>query len=224
MSAKDSSGSELRLRVISAVVIVSVSIIGVGAGGWVTAIFIAIIAGMMIWELSRLVPSMKGQKIVMPVGSLMLAAAGLLFIWFRELPNGLLIAIWVPLVTAMTDTGAYFAGRRFGKRKLAPVISPKKTIEGAMGGMLAAVLASLIFSVLTGSSVWLALLAVPVSIAAQFGDLSASWVKRQAGAKDAGTMIPGHGGFMDRFDGMMGATLLAGLLILIFAPLRGMWG
>ena len=161
---------------------------------------------------------------IVPIGAFLLAACGLFFVWFRGLPDGLLIAFWVPIITAFTDMGGYFIGKRYGRRKLAPSISPKKTVEGAIGGIAAAVIAALLFSLITGGSLSLVFLAIVTGIAVQFGDLLASWVKRKTGVKDSGKLLPGHGGLIDRFDGLAGATLFVGLLLLLIPALRGLWG
>ena len=106
------------------------------------------------------------------------------------------------MVIWSTDTGAYFAGRLWGKNKLAPVISPKKTKEGAVGGILTSLLAAVIYNwffpifqlpLLLSSSLL-------ISIFGQIGDLVESAFKRIAGVKDSGKIIPGHGGILDRFD------------------------
>jgi phosphatidate cytidylyltransferase len=118
------------------------------------------------------------------------------------------------------DTCAYFAGRAFGKHKLCPVVSPKKTVEGAIGGVLGTMLfgvaATLIYSIAAdrteafsrsniGVPMYLiiALLGVVAAILGIYGDLFASVVKRQCGIKDYGTIFPGHGGILDRFDSVM---------------------
>ena len=103
--------------------------------------------------------------------------------------------ILIPFVLAfLSDTGAYFAGRAFGQHKLAPVISPKKTIEGVIGGAAAGIVGMLIYAVIYG---------LLGSLGAVFGDLCFSVIKRQTGIKDYGKLIPGHGGVLDRFDSMM---------------------
>jgi len=107
------------------------------------------------------------------------------------------------------DSGAYFAGRRFGKRKLAPTISPNKTVEGVYGGLLAGVLVAMGFGVWAGAGAdalgWLLLVSVVTVLAAVVGDLFESLLKRQAGVKDSGHLIPGHGGLLDRLDAMFAA-------------------
>lgn len=118
------------------------------------------------------------------------------------------------------DTCAYFAGRAFGKHKLCPKVSPKKTVEGAVGGvlgtMVAGVIVTLVYSVAAGRTeaftrsnigvsmyVIIALLACVAAVLGIYGDLFASVVKRQCGIKDYGTIFPGHGGILDRFDSVM---------------------
>jgi phosphatidate cytidylyltransferase len=110
-------------------------------------------------------------------------------------------------VAWLNDTCAYFSGYFFGKRKLCPEISPKKTVEGAIGGVFGDVIVSCIlafvFSVATGYSVnWISfVIFVPIgAVIAILGDLCASIIKRQLGIKDYGKIMPGHGGIMDRFD------------------------
>ena len=100
-----------------------------------------------------------------------------------------------------TDIAAYYFGTRFGKHKLSPVISPKKSIEGAVAGGVCAVITGLIIGKLIGISLYHSIvLSVIVTVMAQLGDLSESLIKRDAGVKDSGHSLPGHGGFLDRAD------------------------
>lgn len=130
----------------------------------------------------------------------------------------------IPFVVAfMSDAGAYFAGSFFGQRKLAPVISSNKTVEGAVGGVIAAIFGMLIYSVILNfgfnfrvnylNAIIYGLFGSAVGV---FGDLCFSVVKRQTGIKDYGNLIPGHGGILDRFDSMMlvGPLMEAFLIIL----------
>lgn len=108
-----------------------------------------------------------------------------------------------------TDTGAYMIGRQMGRRKLMPAVSPNKTVEGFVGGILSALLVSLIFwmvnkSVAAGYPLGMLLVLVAIfSAFAQFGDLVESAIKRQFGVKDSGKVLPGHGGILDRFDSLL---------------------
>ncbi|MCH8279228.1 MAG: phosphatidate cytidylyltransferase [Chloroflexi bacterium] len=117
--------------------------------------------------------------------------------------NWLLFAL---LVTFATDTGAYFTGRSLGRRPMAPRLSPSKTWEGAAGGLLSGLLGAVILSVfldlyLTGWKV--ALIGATVAVVCQWGDLFESKLKRIAGEKDSGSIIPGHGGVLDRLDSIL---------------------
>lgn len=131
--------------------------------------------------------------------------------------------ILIPFVLAfLSDTGAYFAGRAFGRHKLAPVISPHKTVEGVVGGVIATMLGMVIycfilqvafdFRVNYGYALIYGLLG---SLGGVFGDLSFSVIKRQTGIKDYGNLIPGHGGILDRFDSMMVVGPLTEALLLL---------
>jgi phosphatidate cytidylyltransferase len=110
------------------------------------------------------------------------------------------------IVTWLTDVGAYTCGRTWGRRKLAPAVSPSKSVEGAIGGLvcggIAAFLCALAFGLPIGLA-WAALAGVALSALGQLGDLAESLLKRQAGIKDSGTVIPGHGGIFDRLDSLL---------------------
>lgn len=131
--------------------------------------------------------------------------------------------ILIPFVLAfLSDTGAYFAGRAFGKHKLAPIISPNKTIEGVAGGVAGAIAGMLIYCVIldlafgfTVNYLFAVVYGLIGSLAAVFGDLSFSAIKRQTGIKDYGNLIPGHGGILDRFDSMTVVAPLAEALLLL---------
>lgn len=121
------------------------------------------------------------------------------------------ISVVLPFVIAwLTDTGGYFAGGMFGKHKLAPKISPKKTIEGAVGGVLLAMIGGIAYAWVMngyttdlGSALIFAVIGIVGSIISQVGDLIASAIKRDCGKKDYGSILPGHGGILDRFDSVL---------------------
>ncbi len=136
---------------------------------------------------------------------------------------------WIPFIAWVCDTCAYFVGRAIGKHKLVPVLSPKKTVEGAIGGIIGAVLVGAIFGYLlyrnvthdTGVIFVLMLITFAGSIISQIGDLLASGIKRDHGIKDYGNVIPGHGGIMDRFDSVIFVTPCIYFLAAVLVPLMG---
>ncbi len=142
-------------------------------------------------------------------------------VWVRQSEFGG-YAIWLILGGAwLTDTFAYFTGRTFGKRKLCPLISPHKTVAGAVGGMIGTTLSALIYGLVLSNYCTVQL--VPLTIAglclgliAQIGDLTASWMKREQGIKDFGNLMPGHGGVIDRFDSILFTAPLTCLFLAHF--------
>ena len=134
----------------------------------------------------------------------------------RNEPQGLLLIVLIFVIVWGTDIGAYFAGRAIGGPKLAPTISPKKTWSGFFGGLIAAIVGSLILIKYSESiSLFMPVLVVGfLSVASQIGDLFESWIKRRFDVKDSGQLIPGHGGIMDRVDGLIvAAVAFYGLVI-----------
>lgn len=135
-----------------------------------------------------------------------LPAMALIFI--RQQDAGLMLALWTLVTVWATDIGAYFAGRTIGGPKLAPKISPNKTWAGLIGGMVSALLVGALIAwaaklpgLLYGAGAGLA-------VAAQAGDLFESWLKRRSGVKDSGRILPGHGGVLDRLDGVVPVAVL----------------
>lgn len=123
--------------------------------------------------------------------------------------SGLVAVLFLFAAVWSTDIGAYFAGRHFGGPKIATAISPNKTWSGAIGGLIAAVVAAIVVFALAGlhSFVLAGFLAAILSVVSQAGDFFESWVKRRAGVKDSSRIIPGHGGVMDRVDGLVFAAI-----------------
>ena len=153
------------------------------------------------------------------LGSAYISIFFLHIIFIRESEFGSL-NIWLIFISAWaTDTFAYFAGRALGKHKLCPKISPKKTVEGAIGGTLGCIICVSIYAFLCGKYNDLGvnytsavIFAVLTAVFSQLGDLAASCIKREYGVKDYGNLIPGHGGILDRFD----STLLISPLVYYF--------
>jgi phosphatidate cytidylyltransferase len=158
-------------------------------------------------------------------GALYVGATPLSLLALRSAPAGgfwLVIAIFVAVWT--TDTGALIAGNLIGGAKLAPKLSPNKTWAGAVGGAACAALATAIVYALIGADVWRgALLGVGMSAIGQAGDLFESWVKRRVGRKNSGSLIPGHGGVLDRIDSILFVAPVAAFAVLVlgFHPLVG---
>ncbi|WP_226895988.1 CDP-archaeol synthase [Polymorphobacter sp. PAMC 29334] len=163
-------------------------------------------------------------------------AAGLLYcglpmialIWLRGLPNtGIALTIAVLAVVWATDIGAYFTGRAIGGSKLAPAISPNKTWAGAIGGVIAAIITGAILTSLAigptvdgdvshiQTIVIFSIIAAFLAVVAIVGDLFESWLKRRAGVKDSGNLLPGHGGVMDRIDGLVPVAVFAAAIVAI---------
>ncbi|MEQ5868746.1 phosphatidate cytidylyltransferase [Sagittula sp. NFXS13] len=120
---------------------------------------------------------------------------------------GLVWILWLLTTVVVTDVFGYFAGRAIGGPKFWPKVSPKKTWSGTVAGWVAAAIVGLLFAWITGASAGLAGISIAVSMASQIGDIAESALKRKAGVKDSSNMIPGHGGLLDRFDGMLGAAV-----------------
>ncbi|MCL5777467.1 phosphatidate cytidylyltransferase [Limibaculum sp. FT325] len=151
------------------------------------------------------------------LGPACLGAACLAFLWLRLTdPFGVLACLWIVLVVASSDIGGYFAGRMFGGPKLWRRVSPGKTWSGAAGAVALAVLSGGVFSWATTGTYYGEVCAVSAacSVLAQAGDLAESAVKRHFGVKDSGRILPGHGGVLDRLDGLTAATLVVAAVTL----------
>lgn len=241
--------SDLTTRVVSALVMVAVALIGIMVGGHVFHVLVALICGLMVWELvniitpperrniSRVLGALTGitvfVAVYLPVGfalPLLLAPA---LLGFGQLEKNRTIymtftvmilmsgfgmmqvrddmgvgwMLWLVVVVVITDVFGYFAGRTFGGPKFWPSVSPKKTWSGTTAGWVGAGLVGLLFSINTGVGLQLIGISIAISMASQMGDIAESGLKRKMGVKDSSNLIPGHGGLMDRFDGMLGASV-----------------
>ena len=124
------------------------------------------------------------------------------------------LAVWA------ADVTGYLVGSLFGRRRIAPRISPGKTWEGTLAGFLAAAAVVILWSrPMQGIQLWAAVIAISIGPAAFAGDLLESWVKRRAGVKDSGTLLPGHGGVLDRIDSLLAAGMLVAGVIFVLGPL-----
>ena len=139
----------------------------------------------------------------------------------RIMENGKFYILAAFVLTMVPDSGAYFVGRAFGKRKLCPIISPNKTVEGAIGGVVSAVVCMALYTLilqlgfsLRVNYLYAVLYGLLGAGASMLGDLTFSVIKRQAGIKDYGNLLPGHGGVLDRFDSTIVVAPLVEILIL----------
>lgn len=203
--------NELIVRSLAGAVLILVALGAAFLGGYAFAIFVALAAVMILYEWRRLVADWGfGWKVA---GFIYALVPALALLWIRDrAPQGLELLLWVFIVTWTTDIGAYVAGRAIGGPKLAPAISPNKTIAGLVGGMISAGLAGYAWVELTRMSGLLFWLAPLFALAAQAGDLFESGLKRRAGVKDSGTWLPGHGGALDRLDGLVVVATLTALV------------
>jgi len=149
------------------------------------------------------------------LGALAVGLPAIAFVWLRDADDRFDLVLWLLVAVSVTDIAAFFVGRAIGGPRLAPVVSPKKTWAGLIGGMAAAALWTVAFGLWIGwaGPLRLALLGAGLAVVAQLGDLSVSVVKRHFGVKDASHLIPGHGGMLDRADGYVLAAPLVALLV-----------
>ncbi|WP_315854927.1 phosphatidate cytidylyltransferase [Qipengyuania aquimaris] len=221
-----SKNADLPMRLMSAVVMLAVSVAALVAGGIWLDIFIAAVVTVTLVEFVLLAlkatQGMATRIIAIAAGTAYIVLAG---VFLTQLPTAMIVGV-VGTVIAV-DTFAYFFGRTIGGPKIAPAISPSKTWAGLLGGIV-------------GASSWLAIfiyfaarqisgantlgfepaeiglivgIGAVLAVAAQAGDFLESWLKRKAGVKDSSNLIPGHGGFFDRTDGMIPVALIAGAVL-----------
>jgi len=142
--------------------------------------------------------------------------------WLQDQPGGPFVVFLLLLIIWASDVGAYFTGKQFGKRKLAPVISPKKTWEGVYGGIALAIAAAFLWSYLIAgldiSAVALLIMTVVTALSSVGGDLFISIHKRTVGLKDTGTLFPGHGGVLDRYDSLLAGAPFFALVYGVLTP------
>jgi phosphatidate cytidylyltransferase len=182
---------------------------------------------LLFWSMALLwvfhMPQRINGAMVGAAGLLALSLAWLALVRMRiDLQHGERTVLYSLLIVWLADSGAYFAGRAWGVRKLAPAVSPGKTWAGMWGGLAACgVLASLTAWIAQLSLPSLLLVTVIVGVYSVVGDLTESLCKRFAGLKDSGSLIPGHGGVLDRFDSLLAAAPLLLLGVLLLPGLRG---
>ncbi|WP_299041507.1 phosphatidate cytidylyltransferase [uncultured Tateyamaria sp.] len=240
--------SDLAARMGSGLLMVLVGIWGIWMGGDVFHVLVAVVCGLMVWELVRIVSpaqsalamqlgAVSGSAVLLaiylPVGlalpillapcmvglgqlaqnrstymifTVLVLMAGFGMMQVRD-DLGFGWMIWLVMVVVATDVVGYFAGRTFGGPKFWPRVSPKKTWSGTVAGWIGAGGVGAVFAINTDATLQLVGVSVALSMASQMGDIGESAMKRRMGVKDSSSLIPGHGGVLDRFDGMLGASV-----------------
>lgn len=214
-----SRGPDIALGVHAIAALIVIALAMLHHPGWALAVLVA--AALVLFALDPARP-------LSAFGAPYVGVPALVLVWLRAQPElGLAAVLFLFLAVWVTDIGAYAVGRSVGGPKLAPSISPGKTWSGLAGGVVLSAVAAAIFATFVpgASSVRLAALAACLAVMAQAGDLYESALKRRSGLKDASHIIPGHGGLLDRVDGLVAAVALAAILILLLhvdAPARGL--
>ena len=212
--------SEVALRTVAGVIMVLVALTAEWFGGTVFAVLVAAVATLMYHEWSRLA---RGWGVAWQIAGFFYALLpALALLWVREradvpggYDDGFSLVLWAFIVTWTADIGAFFVGRAMGGPKLAPSISPNKTMSGLVGGIVAATVVAGIWAVVRELHWGWLVLAPLFAFDAAMGDLFESGMKRRAGVKDTGTLIPGHGGILDRLDGLVPVAVLTGLAVML---------
>jgi phosphatidate cytidylyltransferase len=211
-SAPPSRFRGLLPRIVSAAILGPLVLLAVWIGfPWIDLVA-AIAAPLMIGEWLRLTRRRPVARTVLVLYSI---AAVLALLWLRHQPAfGRDTILWILACVWATDIGAYFVGSYAGGARLAPSISPSKTWSGLVGGASASAIVSALggLAVGAGGTLTLALTGVGIALVAQAGDLLESAQKRRAGVKDSGRLIPGHGGILDRIDGLIAALVFIALI------------
>lgn len=228
------AGGDLRIRVVSAAVMLLVAGTALGIGGLPLRLFIVAVGIGLLYEFAGLVRGFAlsvGQVFFWMLGGV--AYIGLACFTLLAMPA---LMRWTLIAAVIAvDTGAYFAGRRFGGPKIAPAISPSKTWAGLFGGMAGASLVLLAVWFLVTlrivdayhmgyspvgiveryplATAGMVVAGCVLAVVAQAGDFFESWMKRRAGVKDSGALIPGHGGLFDRVDGLLAVSAVTGMLM-----------
>lgn len=239
--------SDLPVRLASAIVMLVLAGAALWLGGWFWTGFVALIGAGIVWEWNRLIERFGmtglGETAWFFSGVVYIGGAALAMVIVRNgltdfFPNSpirgygpleVLLVFILPIIAV--DVGAYFVGRMVGGPKIAPKISPAKTWSGLVGGALAAGLVGVAVEVsdlgpasvvpgFTLVNLGFAMLAgLIIAVLAQAGDFFESWMKRRAGVKDSGALIPGHGGLFDRLDGFLGVFFVLFLIAMLPALL-----
>jgi len=197
--------------------IFSTAIIATAHTGSISMILIILTINLMVMSLMAVLKFKSGSSILDSVeaeiqGIFYIPLFLSFLVLLRNGDNGAHWVLWLWIIIGVSDTGAYYVGSNFGKHALAKHVSPKKTVEGALGGLGAAALVGLLYALIfiDGISFPMAIFfSIVTAASGQLGDLFESALKRAGGIKDSGTILPGHGGVLDRIDGLIFAAPVA---------------
>lgn len=211
MLAPHDTQAAIGLAVLAGLAVISVRVLPLGLG--LPLLFLPALIAVGRFEANRR---------VFAVYTILISLAGL-GLHVLRMDYGLVWMLWLAAVVVATDVLGYFAGRILGGPKFWPKISPKKTWSGTIAGWVGAALVALLFAKFTDATLELIGISIALSMASQMGDITESAMKRKAGVKDSSALIPGHGGLLDRFDGMLAASVVLLLIeqIVDFPPLPG---
>jgi phosphatidate cytidylyltransferase len=208
---------------IGSIVLMPVTYFMGSRGQWLGALII--VASLILWRVAQLSwdPAARNRSFKQTVSDFGASAFVVIYLplmtsfavlLLRHHPHGQGWVVTYITTVSMIDTFGYLVGRKLGKHKIAPGVSPKKSLEGLIASVVAGSAVAIIGSLVLGRSIWFGLLfAAAMLVAAVFGDLAESLIKRDLGVKDMSSWLPGHGGVMDRLDSILPATLIAYLLV-----------
>jgi phosphatidate cytidylyltransferase len=190
--------------------------------GWLPMIVQPLIlyVGMTLSSVAGFLPILIGAALVKSQRGIYICygafvTLGMVSFWYLALNFGSFGIGILAAVVVLSDVGGYVAGRIIGGVKFWPSISPKKTWSGTIAGWILSALLGF-FLVQSSGEEWMVAVAVAVAFGAQVGDIAESWIKRRVGVKDSSNLIPGHGGFLDRFDGFIGGAAVLGMISAVF--------
>ncbi|RYE14081.1 MAG: CDP-archaeol synthase [Rickettsiales bacterium] len=210
--------NNLFIRIITAMVMLPPLLFFIYIGGILFTGFIVVVSVLMAFEWYKMISQQKDKYFTLwqVIGLIYITLPCASMIWLREQDKGREIIFWLISVVFATDIMAYFVGKTFGGWKIAPKISPNKTWSGLLGGVCAAAIVGIITSRIYHSNnpKYLIGLSIILAIYAQTGDFFESWIKRKFNIKDTGNIIPGHGGIMDRVDGIVPVAPKVAMIVL----------
>ena len=204
---------ELRKRMITSIVFVSILLFTIAVGQIIYNLFITLVGIAMCFEAIKMcknIPDEKRKISTRKIAIVYIIIFAFSLMVIRNFNQGFKITLWIFLVVWSVDTFAYIFGKKYGKIKLVPAVSPGKTYEGAIFGSVSGLLVSMLLytsfytnSQSSFSGISFFIFSVIIVVLSQLGDLAESYVKRQCGVKDSGKFLPGHGGVCDRFDSLL---------------------